>query len=347
MGVFQDHSGRAAKPWALRLRGLVLAIVIVVVTMLVSSYARGGFADRFALTVDAATLGEGLAPGAEVKFRGFAIGTVKAVDTVGYGHQRIELEIDRKQAGALTDDVTARFTSSNVFGSSAIELVAGDGGEPLREGAVLQIGENATNATVAGVFRRAARLTQVLDSATVHRLFDLMLDNADSLGPVLQSFFETARLLADGQQAPLAHYLTIGKDMTGALADLTPSAGRAILAVLEQAAYFGDPDNRARTNKATDGVDQTVLVGISDLLQTNNPDLEALLSTVLDLAVPISASIGTVAPAYNRVPNLLRAMDGAFPVVDGRVQLQLELIAKTMPYLADSLNADSRNGGTR
>ncbi|MBL1074117.1 MCE family protein [Nocardia sp. 2] len=342
MGVFQDHSGRAAGKWALRLRGVVMAVVIVLVTVLVSSYARGSFADRFQLTVDAATLGEGLAPGAEVKFRGFAIGTVREVETVGYGHQRIEIEIDRRQADALTDDVTARFTSSNVFGSSAIELVAGAGGAKLREGAVLSIGENATNATVAGVFRRAARLTQVLDSDTVRRLFDLMLDNADSLGPVLSSFFETARLLADGQQAPLAHYLEIGRDMTGAFADLTPSAGRAILAVLEQAAYFGDPDNRARTNKATDGVDQTVLIGISDLLAVNNPDLEKILSTVLDLAVPISASIGTVAPAYNRIPNLLRAIDGAFPVVDGRVQLQVELIAKTMPYLADSLNGGAR-----
>ncbi|MFB8001251.1 MlaD family protein [Nocardia sp. NPDC056000] len=339
MSVFKDHSGRSAGPWMLRLRGVLLAIVLVVVTVLVTSYARGSFADRFQITIDAATLGEGLAPGAEVKFRGYAIGTVREVETVGYGHQRIQVQIDRSQAAALTDDVTARFTSSNVFGSSAIELVAGKNGAPLRENAVLQIGENATNATVAGVFRRAARLTQVLDSDTVRRLFDLLLDNADSLGPVLQSFFETARMLADGQKAPIGHYIDIGADMTGAFAALTPSAGHAILAVLEQSAYFGDPDNRARTDKATDGVDQAVLIGISNLLQRNNPELEKVLSGVLDVAVPVSVSLGTVAPAYNRIPNLLRAMNEAFPEVDGHVQLQLELIVKTMPYLADSLGA--------
>ncbi|MEV6772367.1 MlaD family protein [Nocardia sp. NPDC051030] len=342
MSVFQDHSGRAAGKWALRARGLVIAVVIVTVAVFVSSYARGSFGDKFKVTVDAATLGEGLAPGAEVKFRGYAIGTVRTVETVGYGHQRIELEIDRRQAAGLTDGVTARFTSSNVFGSSAIELVSGGGGAALPEHSVLKIGEGATNATVAGVFRRAARLTQVLDSATVHRLIDLMLDNASSLGPVLKSFFETARTLADGQQAPLSHYLAIGADMTGAFADLTPSAGHAILAVLEQSAYFGDADNRARTNKATDGVDQAVLVGISDLLAKHNPDLEPVLSGVLDLAVPVMVSVGSVASAHNRIPNLLRAMDEAFPVVDGRVQLQLELIVKTMPYLADSLGGGAR-----
>lgn len=342
MGVYQDHSGRSAGRWALRLRGVVIAVVIVTSAVVLSDYARGTFADRFTLTIDAATLGEGMAPGAEVKFRGYAIGTVREVETVGYGHQRIEVEIDRQQAAALTEGVTARFTSSNVFGSSAIELVAGTSTEPLVENSTLSIGPNATNATVSGVFRRAARLTTVLDSDTVRRLFDLLLDNADSMGPVLKSFFETARMLADGQQAPIGKYLRIGGDMTGAFADLTPSVGHAILAVLEQSAYFGDADNRARTNKATEGIDQAVLIGISDLLARNNPDLDKVLSGVLDLAVPISVSLGSITPAYNRVPNLLRAMDGAFPVVDGRVQLQLELIAETMPYLADSLN-----GGTR
>ncbi|MFF0611387.1 MlaD family protein [Nocardia tengchongensis] len=342
MAVFKDHSGRSAGPWLLRLRGLVVAVVLVTVTILVSSYARGSFADRFAVTVDAATLGEGLAPGAEVKFRGYAIGTVTTVETVGYGHQRIGLAIDRKQADALTDDVTARFTSSNVFGSSAIELVPGTDGAKLREHAVLRIGESATNATVAGVFRRAARLTQVLDSAAVRRLFDLMLDNAASMGPVLRSFFETARTLADGQQNSVAHYLRIGGDMTGAFRDLTPSSGHAILAVLEQSAYFGDAGNRARTNTAVIGVNDAVLVGLSNLLQQNNPELEQVLDGILDVAVPISVSVGSVAAAHNRVPNLLRAMDGAFPVVDGRVQLQLELIAKTMPYLADSLGGGAK-----
>lgn len=342
MAVFKDHSGRSAGKWALRARGLVVAIVLVVVLIVVSAYARGAFADKFSLTIDAATLGEGLAPGAEVKFRGYAIGTVHKVETVGYGQQRIELQLDRNQAKALTTDATARFTSSNVFGSSAIELVPGTDGKPLREGSVLQIGAGSTNATVAGVFRRAARLTQVLDSATVHRLIDLMLNNADAIGPTLKTFFETAKMFADDQQNSLAHYLRIGGDMTGAFRDLTPSAGHAILAVLDQSAYFGAPDAQARTNKATDGVNQAVLIGISNLLQRNNPDLEKTLDGVLDLAVPISVSLGTVAPAYNRIPNLIKAMDGAFPVVDGKVQLQLDIIAKNMPYLADSLGGGQR-----
>ncbi|WP_280356535.1 MlaD family protein, partial [Nocardia otitidiscaviarum] len=244
MPVFVDHSGRSAGRWALRLRGLVVAVVIAVAATVVTTYAKGGFADRFELTIDAATLGEGLAPGAEVKFRGLAIGTVRAVETVGYGKQRIEVELDRAQARALTDDVTARFTSSNVFGSSAIELVTtGDGG-PLREGATLSIGENAANATVAGVFRRAARLTAVLDSDSVRRLFDLLLDNADAIGPTLSSFFETARMMADGQRGPRGPHQAHGGGQNPAVAPPPPPGGGLAatpLALAPALGLFGAP----------------------------------------------------------------------------------------------------------
>ncbi|MFX0580948.1 MlaD family protein [Nocardia nepalensis] len=342
MPVFRDYSGRSARPWALRARGLLVAAVIVVAGLVITNYAQGKFADRFTITIDAATLGEGLAPGAEVKFHSFAIGTVRRVDTVGYGHQRIVLELDRTQAAALTDDVSARFSSSNVFGSSAIELVTEGKGAPLRENATLSIGENAANATVASVFRRAARLAQVLDSDDVRKVFDLLIDNSATLGPTVSAFFDMARVLADNQRAPLAHYLDIGAQTSVGVAETTPSAVDVILGVLDHSAYFGDSVNRERTRKSVSGVSEKLVVAVADLLRDKNPNLAEIIDTLLDLVVPIAASIGSVAPAYHRVPELIDAIGSAFPVVDGRVQLQLEVIVKNMPYLAESLIGGAR-----
>lgn len=321
----------------LRLRGLIVAAVILVVAVFTTQYAQGKFADTFALTIDAATLGEGLAPGAEVKFRGLGIGTVRKVETVDYGHQRIELSLDRTQAAALTDDVSARFTSSNIFGSSAIELVNTGKGGRLPADTTLFIGANATNATVASVFRRAARLTQVLDSDTVRVLFDLLLDNTASLGPAVRSFFATARVLAMNQRAPLGHYLDIGAEVGAGAGQVTPPVVDVILGVLDNSEYFGTEENRERTKHSLSGLDTALLLPVTDLLRRDNPDLAAIIGGVLDLVVPISASIGTVAPAYNRLPALLARIDSAFPVIDGQVQLQLEVIVKNMPYLADSI----------
>ncbi|MFD0364257.1 MlaD family protein [Nocardia sp. GCM10030253] len=346
MPVFRDHSGRAAGPWALRACGLFVAIVIVVAGLLISSYTQGKFADHFTVTIDAATLGEGLEPGAEVKFHGFAIGTVRRVETVGYGHQRLVLELDRAQAAVLTDDVSARFTSSNVFGSSAIELVTEGKGARLRENTTLSIGENATNATVAGVFRRAARLARVLDSDEVRRIFDLLIENSSNLGPTVSAFFDMARMLATNQRAPLAHYLEIGAETSEGIAEITPSAVDVILGILDHSEYFGDPTNKKRTQKALAGVNDKLVIAVTDLLHERNPNLAQIIDGVLDLVVPISASIGTIAPAYPRLPALLGAIGSAFPVVDGQVQLQLEVIVKNMPYLADSL-IPTAPGGAR
>ncbi len=85
---------------------------------------------------------------------------------------------------------------------------------------------------------------------------------------------------------------------------------------------------------------------VGDLLARNNPDLAKIIDTLLDLVVPIAASLGTLAPTYNRIPELIDRIGAAFPVVDGRVQLQLEVIAKNMPYLTNSI-IGGPGGGTR
>lgn len=346
MPIFVDHSGRAAGTRALRTRGIALAVFLVIAALIISAYAQGKFADRFRLTIDAATIGEGLAPGAEVKLHGFAIGRVSKIDTVGFGHQRIELELDRRQAAELTDNVSAQFTSSNVFGSTAIELINKGGGAKLAENTTLSIGENSTNATVTSVFRQAGRLTKVLDSEQVQHLFDLIIENTKNLGPTVGSFFETARILADNQKAPLGHYLRIGAENSEGAEQVTPVLVEQILGLLDQAEYFGDEANRQRTAKALSGLGSALIDPVGDLLARNNPDLSKIIDTLLDLVVPIAASLGTLAPTYNRIPELIDRIGAAFPVVDGRVQLQLEVIAKNMPYLTNSI-IGGPGGGTR
>ena len=337
MPVYQDFSGRSAGKLALRLRGLAIVAVIAVVAVTLTAYSQGKFSDRFTVWIDAATVGEGLAPGAEVKLHGFAIGTVSRIDTIGFGHQQLELSLDRRQAEHLTDNVIARYTSSNVFGSTAIELVNRGGGNPLAEDSTLHIGENSANATVTSVFRKAGQLTRILDTEDVDRLFDLLITNTETLGPTTRAFFETARMLADYQRAPVAEYVRIGGDVATGVAELTPPAVDLIAQLLDTSAYFGETSNQDRTNKAIYGLADQALAPLATILRDNSVDLSTIVSTVLDLVIPIAASIGSVAPTYNRVPELLDRIDGAFPVVDGRVQLQLELISKDMPYLVDSI----------
>ncbi|MGF0314093.1 MlaD family protein [Rhodococcus sp. IEGM1428] len=339
MAVFDDLTGRSAGPAALRLRGLAVAVAAAVLAGGLTAYAQGAFDSPFGLTLDAASVGDGLTPGSEVKFRGVSIGTVDNIETVGFGRQRLQLEIDPSQAGELTDTMQAQFSSSNVFGSTAIELVSDGTGNPLAADSTLEISGNQRGATVTGVFRRVADLTAVLDTDQVQHLLDVISNTSVEVSRNLKPYFDTAQMMADHQIDPLAWKLHRGAELGDGIANLIPPLLDLVVGVVDKSVYVEAPEDRARTIAANDGLSDQLMVPVGDLLKKNNPDLTRLLSTTLDLLVPITASIGTFAPSYNRVPQVLDGISDAFPIVDGKPQLQLDLIAKTMPNLAGAVAA--------
>ena len=344
MAVFEDLSGRSAGPATLRLRGLAVAVAAAVLAGGLTAYAQGAFDSPFELTLDAASVGDGLTPGSEVKFRGLSIGTVDEIETVGFGRQRLELAIDPSQAGELTDTMQAQFSSSNVFGSTAIELVSDGTGNPLAANSTLEISGNQRGATVTGVFRRVADLTAVLDTERVQHLLDILANSSVEVSRNLKPYFDTAQMMADNQIDPLAWKLHRGAELGDGMANLIPPLLDLVVGVVDKSVYVEAPADRARTIAANDGLSYQLLVPVGDLLKKNNPDLTKLLSTTLDLLVPITASIGTFAPSYNRVPQVLDGISDAFPVVDGKPQLQLDLIVKTMPNLAGAVAAHEEAG---
>lgn len=345
MAVFEDLSGRSAGPSALRTRGVVVIAVIAVVAVLLTAYSKGYFESKFALTIDAATVGEGLAPGAEVKFRGLSIGTVDEIDTIGFGRQRLALSIDGTQAGELTDTSQAQFTSSNIFGSTAIELVSDGTGTALPENSTLELAPDSSNVTVTSVFRRVAALTKVLDSDQVQRLTDLMAHVSTDVGPSLKPYFDVAQMLTENQIDPLALKLHRGAELGKGLNDLVPPLLDLVVGVVDNSAFYEPLDTRNQTLSAINGLSDQLLYPLGKMLETDNPDLTKLLDTVLDLLVPITSSLGTLAPSYDRIPTVIDGVSDAFPIVDGKPQLQLAVIVDTMPNLAGPVAEYESNGG--
>ncbi|MFI8568430.1 MCE family protein [Rhodococcus sp. NPDC078407] len=268
-----------------------------------------------------------------------AIGSVEQVETLGFGRQRLELAIDAAQSKELTDTTEAQFTSSNIFGSTAIELLSDGTGSALQETSTLVIAPDSVNVTVTSVFRRVAALTEVLDSDQVDRLRGLLARISSDISGNLKPYFDTARLLAENQIDPLSLKLHRGGELGQGIDDLIPPLLDLVVGVVDNSAYYEPMDNRKRTLDAINGLSNELLYPLGKMLETNNPNLAKLLSTTLDLLVPITASLGTLAPAYDRIPAVLDGVADAFPLVDGAPQLQLDVIAATMPNLADSVAA--------
>ncbi len=296
----------------MRIRGAIVAVVIGIIATLLYANTRGTFDDNFTLTIEADAVGEGLGPGAEVKLHGLAIGTVQEVRSEGYERQSMTLSLEPGQAAALSADVAAQFTSSNVFGSTAIELVSNPEGPRLQRNQTLRIEAGAQNVTVTSVLRKVSAITGTLDSEKIDGLLDILSQNASLVGPVTKSIFELAKIVADTQRAPLSQTLGIGADVVNGLDGLAPPAIELIDGVLDASTFLSQPGGADRTNGAIQGADE-LLVRVGTLLEHNSSGLSEILSAVTDVLVPIAFAAGRRAGLR---PHICAARQGARSVPD-------------------------------
>lgn len=322
---------------ALRRRGAAVLTVAAIVATVVVAHAQGRFRDGIDLTVEAPAVADGLTAGSDVTFHGMVVGTVRQVTVAADDTRRVRLRLDPGPAAAVPAAVAARFTSANVFGTPAIELVPRGDGPRIGDHARVPLAADADLGSSTAVLQHSGRLTAVLDSPQVRRLLDLAARDPGTLAPAVDAVTGLARAVAANRRSDIAHYLRIAGNLGHGAADLEPAMAHALVALLDQSAYFDDEANRARTRKAIAGLSREFLPGYATLFGGNLDSFTQILAVVMDLGVPLGMSYGSLAPAYGRLPELMDRIGAAFPVVDGRVQLQLRIIADTMPQIARSV----------
>ncbi len=323
---------------ALRWRG-VAVVVAAGVAVAVIARSQGEFRDGIDLFVAAPMVADGLVPGADVKYHGLVVGRVCTVSVADSTARRVGLRIASGAVAALPAGVAARFTTANVFGSPAVELVASAEGGRVRAGALVPLAGDAVSDSTTAALQRSGRLTAVVDSPQVRRLLDLASRDPGMFAPTMDAMTELARALAQGHRGEIAHYLRIVGELSRGAAELEPALSHALIALLDQSAYFDDEANRARTRTAIAGLSGEFLPGYATLFGGNLESFTKILAVVMDLGVPLGMSYGSLAPAYRRLPELLDRIGAAFPSVDGRIQLQLSIIGQTMPQIARSVSA--------
>lgn len=321
--TIRDLVARRATATTLRIRGLAVAAVLALIGTVLYQTAQGTYDDTFKLTVIANTIGEGLAPGAEVKFHGLAIGSVKELESVGYNRQRMTVLLDPRQAGALTTDTKARFTSSNVFGTAAVELVSDGNGPPLRSNQTLVMSADVQAASITGLLRQGQKLSRSFDNPEFEHVIEVLRRHADIVEPLARAGSDLAKTIADTNTMPVAQSLSVLASFVTGLGDALPVVGLSTNLVDGLTPLVG-PGGIERTNLVFQQTGQ-LLVDVGQLAGQNSTWIVQMVNAIMNVGVPASFAAGSLAPAYDRLSSLVDRADGALTVVDGQVRLRTEV----------------------
>jgi len=329
MATFFKHGPRTASSRTLRIRGVMVAVVLAVGGTVLYQGTTGSYDDKFKLTVVANTLGEGLMPGADVKFHGMAIGSVEDLQSIGYNKQRMTVLLDPRQAKVLTADTIARFTSSNLFGTTEVELVSDGKGAPLRPDQTLVVRTDAAAASITELLREGQKLARILDTPELNHVLEVLRGHANLVGPGLKAVLDVAKTLADTQTMALSEALSVlapflnGLDRVLPVLELAPD-------LVDSMSFLIAPGGTDRTNLVMRQTGQ-LLGDVGGIVVRNNPWLIPLVNGIMNAAVPGAYAAGSLAPAYDRISGLLDRTSTAFPIVDGQVRMRTEVILGPEP----------------
>ncbi|MFD4785346.1 MlaD family protein [Rhodococcus qingshengii] len=138
--MFNNISGRGPTALALLFRGLIAMVALILLTTVLWARYSGDLTKSVDVVTRLYSLGSGLQPSADVKFRGVIVGKVGEV-TRNEGSNEVELLLDPSSAARIPKTAVARAVPSNIFGVTVVELV-GTGDLGLSSGSVLEPDES-------------------------------------------------------------------------------------------------------------------------------------------------------------------------------------------------------------
>ncbi|MBJ7288755.1 MlaD family protein [Williamsia sp.] len=338
--AYHDPSGRGPSRVALLGLGAVTLVVALVLAVPLTLYARGDFDTTVTVSAVADTVGDGLAAGGDVKYRGLIVGRVDGVTVADDGRQEITMSIDADQASAIPDQVSAAYAPSNLLGVTGIELqaAAADSGASggLRDGERLTIGSDSTNVSVADLLRQVGEISTTITGDEFTRTIDIADKVVDAVQPLVRSGLDLLNLAASRQQMPLAQFLRILGPASRGVADLEGPFASVLINLTRSTAEYTDPRVVTGVKDSLSGLIDTV-GGLGGLVGDNYDGLATLIDFLIITGSPLGQTLRSIPPAVTDARELLGRLEKSMPTQNGKVTLQVGVAVAQMPQLAPFL----------
>ncbi|MEU4313013.1 MlaD family protein [Nocardia sp. NPDC024068] len=198
--------GVAADRRSARRVGALVVAALVVVTLAGYGY-RELTSDRgLRIALRTEQIGDGVVAGTLVRVDGVQVGSVTGIAPAGRGTQEISLSLDDKRLRGIDDSLRVDYAPANLFGISEIELHPGDGGAPLRSGAVVDLtGQRAADvydATMGALLRSLSQTSGTVFTADMARVISQAAADVKAFTPLAEALITAGRVIADHQLMP-------------------------------------------------------------------------------------------------------------------------------------------------
>ena len=100
--------------------------------------------------------------------------------------------------------------------------------------------------------------------------------------------------------------------------------------------FLAHPDGVERMNVILDQTSK-LLFKADGIVVKNVAWLAPFSKALMDVLLPVAYAQGSMAPVYDRLSGLLDRTSAAFPIINGKVRMQIEVALDTMPGLAAAL----------
>lgn len=173
---------------------LVLILAAILLLAYINPFAKTP-ANRLSIVLDLPYVGQGVAAGTPLLMHGVTVGEVTEVAVLPDGNVHLDANLESAPNRDLTDTFGIDFRPANYFGITGINLIPGEGGQPLRNGAVI-------STVPAGNFTLPTMLSQlgeITDGVITPQLVDVInraTSYTDGLNPLIESSLIAATTLA-------------------------------------------------------------------------------------------------------------------------------------------------------
>ena len=293
-------------------------------TAAIAAVSIGLFRDSFRRTVPVTVIADraGLVmyPNAKVKINGAPVGKVASIESLPQGGAALHLAIDRSAVGVIPANVGAQITSSTVFGSKFVELVApaNPSSADLKSGSVIQGGDNVT-VELNTVFEQLVSVLSKVDPAKLNQTLGAISTALSGRGR------QSGQALADIDSAlaainPALETLNQELDITAPVFDAVADASPDLLNVVANTTRISETIAAERSGLDTLLVNAIGLADVGTEVVTTN---RAPLTDLLHLLVPTTDLTNQYNPAITcGLGALIPLATGAGLPVPGAVLLQ-------------------------